>query len=160
VPQGTAGSNPALSATIDIPTMRRIESFTYRDETLATEFIESSEVFPGVTCDAYLHPETKERDLAIIYIEAGKKTKPQRVLRGEETIEGYIAGKGKLIILKLTGELLQFYVNPETEGFAHTIEVGDIMQWQAEEDLVVFEICYPPYQDGRYENLEDSVIDL
>ena len=37
---------------------------------------------------------------------------------------------------------------------AQTIEVGDIIQWQAVEDLVVFEVCFPPYEDGRFENLK------
>lgn len=134
--------------------MNKLEQFTYQEETLATQFIESSEVFPGVVCDVYIHPETKERDLGVINIEAGKITKPQKVLSGEETIEGYISGRGILVILKPDGTLLEFEVGPGDEGFSHTIEVGDIMQWQAIDDLVVFEICYPPYQDGRFENLE------
>ena len=136
--------------------MNRLESFTYNQETLLTEFIESSEVFPGVVCDVYFHPETQKRDLGVIYIEAGKKTKPQKVLNGEETIEGHISGTGRLLILKPSGEQFVFEVGPENEGFSHTIEVGDIMQWQAEKDLVVFEICYPPYQDGRFENLDSD----
>ncbi|MCB9813269.1 MAG: hypothetical protein H6772_02570 [Pseudomonadales bacterium] len=140
--------------------MKRLETFTYKHKTLITKFIVSSEVFPGVVCDVYLHPETKERDLGVIYIESGKKTKPQKVLTGQETIEGYISGKGRLIILKPNGEKLVFEVSPETEGFSHTIEVGDIMQWQSDENLVVFEICYPPYQDGRFENLEDVTLNL
>lgn len=138
--------------------MQRLEQFTYRNETVTTQLIDSQEVFPGVICDAYLHPETKERDLGVIYIEAGKKTKPQKVLSGIETIEGYMSGVGRLIILKPSGEKLTFEVNQESEGFSHTVEVGDIMQWQADEDLVVFEICYPPYQDGRYENLDNDAL--
>ena len=48
-----------------------------------------------------------------------------------------------------------FEVSPEHEGFSHPVEIGEIMQWQADENesLVVFEICFPPYQDGRFENL-------
>lgn len=140
--------------------MRRLEQFTYKGKTLYTEFIESAEVFPGVICDVYFHPETHERDLGVIYIEAGKKTQPQRILNGVETIEGYISGKGKLLILKPSGDKLVFELDSESEGFSHTIEVGDIMQWQAEEDLVVFEICYPPYKDGRFENLADDTVSL
>lgn len=140
--------------------MRRLESFTYKQETLQTKFVESSEVFPGVVCDVYLHPETRERDLGVIYIEAGKSTKPQKVLSGTETIEGYISGKGRLCIRKPSGETIIFEVGPETEGFSHVIEVGDIMQWQAEDDLVVFEICYPPYEEGRFENMDDTLIEM
>ena len=83
--------------------MKTLEQFTYRNETLATHFIESSEVFPGVVCDVYSHPETKERDLGVIYIEAGKKTQPQKVVGGKETTEGYISGRGILLILKPDG---------------------------------------------------------
>lgn len=140
--------------------MSKIESFTHKGQKLATEFIVSSEVFPGVVCDAYYHPETMKRDLGVIYIKAGKKTKPQRLLAGLETIEGYISGKGKLIIVKPDGEKLQFEVGSESEGFSQSIEIGDIVQWRAEEDLVTFEICFPPYEDGRFENLEDTAIEL
>jgi hypothetical protein len=136
--------------------MNKLESFSYKGLVLQTHFIESSEVFPGVTCDVYIHPETKIQDLGIITIEAGKKTMPQKVLNGTETIEGYISGKGRLIITQLDGEKLIFEVGPDSEGFSQIVEVGEIMQWQADEDLVVFEICYPPYQGGRYENLPES----
>jgi hypothetical protein len=132
---------------------KKIESFQFQGETFSTKFIESSEVFSGVRCDVYVHPETKERDLGVIYIEAGKRTEAQKVLQGEQTIEGYISGIGELIIIKPNGERLVFVVGPETAGFSHPIEVGDIMQWRAEEDLIVFEICFPPFQDGRFENL-------
>lgn len=138
--------------------MNKVETFTFRGETLKTELIESSQVFPGVVCDAYLHPETKKRDLGVIYIEANHHTLPQKVLTGEETIEGYISGKGRLIIKKASGERLVFEVNGDSEGFAQTVEVGDTMQWQADEALVVFEVCYPPYEAGRYENLTDELL--
>lgn len=140
--------------------MPRLESFSFRGETLATQLIETTEVFPGVVCDAYLHPETKERDLGVIYIEADRRTKPQRVLQGDQTIEGYISGKGELIIKKSSGERLVFEVGPGSEGFAQNVEVGDIMQWRAaeQEGLVVFEVCYPPYKAGRYEDLTDMLL--
>ncbi len=33
------------------------------------------------------------------------------------------------------------------------------MQWQADPNspLEAYEICYPPYQDGRYENLLEEI---
>ncbi len=140
--------------------MRKLETFTHGDKALRTEFIETTNVAPGVVCDVYYHPETQERDLGIIYIEAGKKTPLQKVLSGDETIEGYISGKGKLLILKPSGEKLEFEVGPDNEGFSHTIEVGDIMQWQAIENLVVFEICFPPYWEGRFKNLDENEVDF
>lgn len=140
--------------------MNKLESFSFRGETLTTQLIETTEVFPGVTCDAYLHPETKERDLGIIYIEADRRTRPQRVLKGNQTIEGYVSGKGELIIKKKSGERLVFKVDPNNEGFAQNVEVGDIMQWRADEqeNLVVFEVCYPPYEADRFENLTDMLL--
>jgi hypothetical protein len=29
------------------------------------------------------------------------------------------------------------------------------MQWTAKTDLIFYEICYPKYEDGRYENLTE-----
>lgn len=36
-----------------------------------------------------------------------------------------------------------------------TVNIGDVMQWEAAPDssLVAYEICYPPYEEGRYEEL-------
>lgn len=138
--------------------MPHIEAFSYRDQTLQVEFVESSVVFPGVVCDVYRHPETKERDLGVIYIEAGSHTLPQRVHGGTTTIEGYISGRGRLVVVKPSGERQVFEVGPETGEFSQVIEIGDIMQWQADEDLEAFEICFPPFADGRYENLEDQIL--
>ena len=139
--------------------MHRFETFLHNEETLAVVFIESSEVFPGVICDVYGIPGSTERDLGVISIEASKKTKPQKVLGGDQTIEGFMSGKGTLIILKPSCEKLIYKVGPGDEGLTFMVEVEDIMQWRAEEDLVVYEICYPPYEKGRFENLEDDVID-
>lgn len=133
----------------------QIESFSYGSTTLTTKFIETMQVTDGVECDVYIHPETNERDLAIITIAPGKSTPLQKVLNGEETIEGYISGKGRLVITHVDGSESIFEVDQNSVGFAHTIKIGEIMQWHADnnEELVLFEICYPPYEDGRYENL-------
>ena len=133
----------------------KIELFTHSGETLAVIFQESYTVVPGVVCDVYIHPETKKRDLGIITIEPRTQTPRQRVLGGDETIEGYVSGKGKLTITHRDGMESVFEVSPEHEGFSHPVEIGEIMQWQADENesLVVFEICFPPYQDGRFENI-------
>lgn len=34
------------------------------------------------------------------------------------------------------------------------------MQWRADEqeNLVVFEVCYPPYEADRFENLKDMLL--
>lgn len=133
----------------------RLESFTHDSTSLSTIFSETVEVTDGVECDIYIHPETNERDLAIITIEPNKATPLQKVLKGEETIEGYVSGKGKLKIIHLDGSESIFNVDENSHGFSHTIRVGETMQWQADQNskLIVFEICYPPYEDGRFKNL-------
>jgi len=42
------------------------------------------------------------------------------------------------------------------EPIVVTVGVGEIMQWKADKEsgLAVYEICFPPYEDGRYENLK------
>ena len=140
--------------------MEKLTSFTFRGDTLSAQFQESLEVTEGVVCDVYIHPETNERDLGIINIQPGCKTPLQRVIGGDETIEGFISGKGKLTISyadpKRTPTVYE--VDDQTgEGFTCIVEVGETMQWEASEncELVAFEICYPPYKDGRYVNLPE-----
>ena len=139
--------------------MEKLKSFTFKDETLSAKYLESMEVTDGVVCDVYIHPETEERDLGIVTIQPGRKTPLQKVLSGEETIEGLVSGKGTLTITHKDGSQTVHSVD-ETEDikFAQTVEVGEIMQWQADpnSELVIFEICYPPYEDGRFENIEET----
>lgn len=138
--------------------MKRLETFSHNSETLRVIFQQSVEVTPEVTCDVYIHPETNERDLGIITIQPGKRTPLQRVFGGDETIEGYISGNGVLTIIHADGSVSEFPVGSGSEGFSQVVEVGEIMQWRASDngELVVFEICFPPYADGRFENLLDS----
>lgn len=133
----------------------RIESFSHHSRELTAVFQETIIVAPGVECDVYVHPETKRRDLAIVRVEAGKNTPAQKVLKGRVTVEGYRSGKGRLIIIHKDGSRSEFEVGPESEGFSYSATIGETMQWQAAEDepLEFFEICFPPYEDGRFEDL-------
>lgn len=138
--------------------MEKLSKFTYKDETLTAEYLETMDVVDGVVCDVYVHPETEERDLGIVTIQPGYKTPLQRVLTGEETIEGLVSGKGTLTITHKDGSQTVHHVDEADEiAFAQTVGVGELMQWQADPDseLVIFEICYPPYEDGRFENIEE-----
>lgn len=119
-------------------------------------FVETMNVVDGVECDVYTVEGDDSKDLGIIRIK-GTKTPLQRVLQGEKTVEGFISGKGKLTITR-QNRLEEIY---EVDGSKKTnfkidVGIGDTMQWQADPgcDLIAFEICVPPYQDGRYENLE------
>ncbi|HOI97155.1 MAG TPA: hypothetical protein PLA19_01470 [Candidatus Pacearchaeota archaeon] len=35
------------------------------------------------------------------------------------------------------------------------VKIGETMQWQADDDsdLEVYDVCYPPYETGRFQNL-------
>lgn len=115
------------------------------------EFIESTKVVAGVTCDVYRFVDDSQKDLGIIYINAGCSTPKQKVLKGDRTIEGYISGNGKLIVTGQNGK--QQIYQTDKDNLSVDVKIGEIMQWQATTDLVAYEICYPPYQDGRYQNL-------
>ena len=113
-------------------------------------------VTDGVDCDIYAFFGDTSKDLGIIRISLGKKTPLQKVLKGDRTIEGYISGQGKLTITKFDATK-QVHVadNKSKEPIVVTVGVGELMQWEADNnsDLVAYEICFPPYEDGRYENI-------
>ena len=99
----------------------------------------------------------EKKDLGIIKIKPGYKTPLQKVLKGDRTVEGYISGKGKLTLTRANGAQEIHIVGEESKGsFSVTVEIGELMQWEADKnsDLVNYEICFPPYEDGRYENIK------
>lgn len=124
----------------------------YEDQ---VSFVETMQVTDGVECEVYSFVKNEGRDLGIIKIEPGKKTPLQRVLQGEKTIEGFLAGKGKLTVTKTDGTQ-KIHVADGTKPIVVTVQIGETMQWEADPDsnLVAFELCFPPYEDGRFENIE------
>jgi hypothetical protein len=133
--------------------IKRLGSFKFEGVEQPVSFIESMLVTTGVACDVYSFISDDTKDLGIIRIKAGCKTPLQKVLKGERTIEGYISGNGKLTITKTDGSKVEY---PATgKELIVTVRIGELMQWQAAADseLVAYEICFPPYTDGRYENL-------
>lgn len=128
--------------------------FTFEGKKQQITFIETLQVADGVECDVYSFDGDKNKDLGIIRITRGHKTPLQKVLKGERTIEGYISGKGKLIVTKSDGKQ-EIYIAGSSFTEPVDIKIGELMQWEASPDsgLVSFEICFPPYEDGRYENL-------
>jgi hypothetical protein len=132
--------------------------FFFEGKQLPLQFIETMQVKMGVVCDVYAFKNDAEKDLGIIRISPACKTPLQKVLQGDKTIEGYISGKGKLVITSISETNEEYKVNDnESKGFSITVKKGEIMQWIAEPDseLHVYEICFPPYKDGRYENLSE-----
>lgn len=135
-----------------------ISSFEFEGKAQPVTLVNKIQITEGVECDAYSFIDDKEKDLGIIRIKPGAKTPQQKVLAGEKTIEGYVSGKGKLTLKRADGpEAIYWVGGEETKGpFSVPVNVGDIMQWEAAPDsqLVAYEICFPPYKDGRFENIE------
>ena len=128
-------------------------TFSYEQREQPVSFIETMNVADGVECDVYTFVEDESKDLGIIKIGAEKKTPLQKVLKGEKTIEGYMSGKGKLTIVKADGKKDVFVANGAP--LTVTVNIGELMQWEADtnSNLEAFEICFPPYEEGRFENI-------
>jgi hypothetical protein len=138
--------------------VKKLNSFEFEGQKLKIFYIESVPVAgaDGVICNVFKFESDDSRDLAIIEIAPGGKTPLQKVLSGDKTIEGFISGKGTLLLTGTDGVPRKFEVDEHTDKpTLQEVKVGETMQWQADNDsnLLVYEICYPPYQDGRYQNL-------
>jgi len=129
-----------------------LKSFNLEGKESVVDFIETMEVIEGVECDVYRLVGDASKDLGIIRIKAGYKTPLQKVLQGERTIEGYISGKGRLTVTRPVGSAEDYVAK---KGLAVNVEISQLMQWQAadDSDLEVYEICFPPYKTGRFQNL-------
>jgi hypothetical protein len=127
---------------------------------LPIRFIESLTVKDGVIADIYAFENDATKDLAIVHITKGSKTPLQRILKGIKTIEGYMNGNGTLTVIAQDGSRKVYAFTSDTGTDPDTeieVRIGELMQWSAETDLNFYEICEPPYEDGRFENLaEDS----
>ncbi|MEK6952501.1 MAG: hypothetical protein AABX29_05800 [Nanoarchaeota archaeon] len=137
-------------------TEEQLKVFEFEGSTLPVKFVETQVVKEGVTCDIYTFDDDSNKDLAIIKIKSGFRTPLQRVLQGEKTIEGYVSGKGELSVTRSDGKKEIHKANSDFQKpLSVVVMIGDIMQWQADKDsdLVVYEVCFPPYKDGRFENI-------
>lgn len=116
---------------------------------------ETSIVKEGVECEVYKFDDDETKDLGIIKVDRGCSTPLQRVLQGSSTIEGYLDGKGTLTVTDGDGTENIFEFAGGESGREIEVIIGQTMQWTADpdSDLIFYEICTPPYQDGRYENL-------
>lgn len=121
----------------------------FKDQELV--FVETTNVQQGVVCDVYQFKNDDTKDLGIIKIRARYQSPKQKVLKGDKTLQIFKEGKGSLEILRKNG-VVEVYNYP---GSVESVEVnvGDIMQWTAEGDLVFYEVCYPPYTEGRFQDI-------
>lgn len=116
------------------------------------KFIETTQVKEGVVCDVYEFEDDSSKDLGIVKVSKGLKTPLQKVLSGEKTIEIFKEGVGVLTIIG-SDKQERIYTFPGEQAEVE-VKIGEIMQWEATEDLTFAEICYPPYKDGRFLNLD------
>jgi mannose-6-phosphate isomerase-like protein (cupin superfamily) len=134
--------------------MSKLTSFIADDKVTPVSFVETQTVKEGVECDIYTFVGDSSKDLAVVTVSKGHKTPLQRVLLGTKTVEGYVAGKGTLTVY--SNDVAKTYAF-KTGGINKEVlvEVGQTMQWHADGniDLIFYEICEPPYEDGRFENL-------
>ena len=135
--------------------MNKLSAFHFNNEELAVLYLNTEKVKEGVECDVYSFPGDKSKDLAIVRVQAGFKTPLQKIIDGKETLEGYIDGKGSLTVTTPNGEVQVHIFEPGSIAPPVEVHVGDTMQWKAPSDsgLTCYEICTPPYENGRFENL-------
>lgn len=138
----------------------KLTSFEIDSRGLPVRYVETMQVKEGVICDVYQFSQDDTKDLAIVTVSPGAKTPLQRVLLGASTIEGFMSGEGILTIWSADGVRQVHEFTPNSRGASVTVEIGQFMQWHAsgKSDLVFFEICEPPYADGRFENLPDDAV--
>lgn len=136
--------------------MTTLTTFAFEGTSHKVSFVKTMQVAPGVSCDVYSFVDDESKDLGIIHIAAGCKTPLQKVLNGDKTIEGYISGKGKLTITHRNGTTTMYEFETWADRLVKVrVEIGETMQWEADKNssLTAYEICYPPYEDGRYQNM-------
>jgi hypothetical protein len=136
----------------------KLISFKVEGNNVPVRYVETMKVKDGVMCDIYSFQEDDKKDLAIVTVSRGSKTPLQRILQGEKTIEGFVRGQGLLTVWSEDGTSRSREFGPDRDDGPVAVRVGQIMQWHAnaDSDLVFYEICEPPYEDGRFENLPDD----
>lgn len=132
----------------------KVSVFDDEGALLDVEFVATAPVTKGVVSHVYRFRNDGSRDLAIVEVEPGCKTPLQRVVGGVKTIEGWMSGTGTLAITDASENeyRYEFRVPPFRPV---PVQHGELMQWHADaaRPLVFFEICVPPYEPGRFEDL-------
>jgi hypothetical protein len=142
------------------PNPGKLTVFDLLEDSAPVKFVQTTLVKAGVEFDTYTFDDDDSRDLTIARVAPGALSLMQRVLDGSMTLEGYVEGSGILYITPLGEDEQSFTFGPDEANEPIVVEVGDIMQWQADEgaSLTYYEICYPPYEEGRFEILPDPEI--
>lgn len=132
--------------------MKILRTFKLGDKDRPIRFIETQNVKDGVVCYIYEFIDDDSSDLGVIEIKAGQSTPKQKVLLGDRTIEGHLEGEGVLAVTNDQSNMKEYTFPSELKEVS--VKVGEIMQWTAKTDLIIYEICYPAYTDGRFRNLD------
>jgi hypothetical protein len=88
-----------------------------------------------------------------VRVKAWCLTPLQRVLEWDKTIEGHISWKWKLVITRQDSIKTEYVVSDNSWPLEIEVKIWDLMQWQADTDLMFYEVCFPPYSNGRFQNL-------
>lgn len=137
---------------------QNLKEFKLDSDPQSVEFVGTERVCEGVECDVYAFIGDESKDLGIIRVAPGFKTPLQKVVEGLRTIEGHISGEGQLTITREGGNcVIHSFCGDSQNRVLIDVDIGDLMQWKSTGStrLMAFEICYPPYQDGRYEEITD-----
>lgn len=121
-------------------------------------FIRTDQIKNGVECDVYEFVNDSSKDLAIVRVKANHSTPLQKVLAGDSTIEGYLNGEGQLVVSDAKGHTTVYsYTEIGQATNPVSVYIGETMQWHAgTKGLVFYEICTPPYEDGRFINQDSN----
>lgn len=130
-----------------------LQYFTCDWVKLPIQYIETIQVKEWVECDVYSFIGDNEKDLGIIRVKSWYSTPLQEVLQWDKTIEWYISGTWSLAILDKNQKRIIYPVQADSSGFTKNVDIWEQMQWTAHTDLSFYEICFPPYSDGRFKNL-------
>jgi len=135
-----------------IKDMGKLTTLARNNESLNVNFLGSQQVKDGIICDVYKFTDDDSCDLGVVSVSAGSVTPRQKILTGDRTIEGFMKGQGTLKVTHPDGGKTEHHF----PGNVNEVElhVGDIMQWEANTDLTFYEICFPKYKDGRFQNLD------
>ena len=132
----------------------RLKSFKLDGQSFNVLYVRTDQVTAEVECDIYALVGDDGRDLGVVRVRAGHRTPLQRVVGGEKTIERYIAGTGTLTVVGVDQRVTEHRF-PSDQPQDVIVAIGETMQWTADKnsDLTFYEICEPPYQDGRFIDL-------
>jgi hypothetical protein len=120
--------------------------------------MEAQTVKAGVECDIYSFPGDSSRDLAVVRVEKGYKTPLQKVILGTKTTEIFMSGTGNLTVHSDEGETKIYNFDSKSNNREVIVKLGEMMQWRAVTSLVFYEICEPPYEDGRFQNIDETSV--